>query len=250
MHLRSLNLLADPPDSPAVSAGYLDLLGDSAQTAPPTGLAHRLMNTPAVAAVYENYWRPWLGQLAKGIGGPTMTDEVSSAIELLRLHNGDTVLDVACGTGRFTRAFGAVVGPDGLAIGLDGSRPMLERAVAGTTSDDPVEYLRADAVHVPFQSATMDGVCCFAALHMFADSGAALDSFADALKPGGRIALLTSARRARQPVRAVDTVIGQISGQHMFDRDEVRELLSVRGFTDIAVRFAGVTQLVSATLAS
>lgn len=250
MPSRVLELLAKPPVAPDISAGFLDLTDGQERTGPSTGLAQSLMNNSAVAAVYENYWRPWLGQVAKGLGGPTMTDEVSAAMEQLRLRPGSTVLDVACGTGRFTRAFGAVVGPDGLAIGLDGSRPMLERAVERTSSCDPVEYVRSDAVDLPFAPATVDAVCCFAALHMFADPEEALDAFGTVLKPGGRIALLTSARREWQPARALDTALGAASGQRMFDRDEVRELLEERGFTGITVRFAGVTQLVSATRAS
>lgn len=244
---RTIGLLAAPPAAPDLARGYLDLLGDDPR---PSGVARRLMRNRLVAAVYEDYWRPWLGRIAKGFAGPSMADEVRLATELLRLRSGQTVLDVACGTGRFTRAFSAVVGEDGLAIGLDGSRPMLARAVASTGANPGVEYVRADAVTLPFAPSTVDGICCFAALHMFRDAESALESFAATLKPGGRIVLLTSGRRDRQPARVIDTVVGKASDQRMFDRGEIGRLLAERGFTDITETFSGVAQLVAATRGS
>lgn len=136
-----------PADSGA-DPGFLDLLGESPQAGPPTGLAQRLMRTSAVPVIYEHYWRPALGRVAKGLGGPSMANEVRIAVDLLRLRPGQVVLDVTCGTGRFTRAFGEAVGQDGQAIGLDGSVTMLAKAVAAP-SPASVTYLRADAVDLP-----------------------------------------------------------------------------------------------------
>jgi SAM-dependent methyltransferase len=232
-------------ETPAESReGFLDLLGTADQAGPPTGITQRLMRTTLLPQVYERYWRPALGRAFKGPAGPSMAGEVRLAVRLLELEPGQTALDVACGTGRFTRAFGAAVGPGGLAIGLDGARTMLAKAV---TEDGPdtVAYLRADAVRVPLRESTVDAVCCFAALHMFAEPEAALDSFARVLKPGGRIVLLTSARRGRQPVRLLESVGGIVSGQKMFDRGEIAANLRARGFTEITERYAGVTQIVA-----
>lgn len=227
--------------------GFLDLLGVADQAGPPTGLAQRLMRTTVLPQVYERYWRPALGRAFKGPLGPSMAGEVRLAVELLALSPGNTALDVACGTGRFTRALGAAVGPEGLAAGLDGSRTMLAKAVA---EDGPrsVAYLRADAVRLPLGESTVDGLCCFAALHMFAEPETALDSFARVLKPGGRIVLLTTARRGWQPARLVDSAGGLLSGQRMFDRGEIAANLRARGFTGITERYAGVTQIVAGRL--
>ncbi|MDS0135359.1 MULTISPECIES: methyltransferase domain-containing protein [unclassified Amycolatopsis] len=234
-------LLGTPAE---VDDGYLDLLGAADQAGPPTGLTQRLMRTTLLPQVYERYWRPALGRALKGPLGPSMTGEIRIATELLRLKPGHTALDVACGTGRFTRAFGAAVGPDGLAIGLDGARTMLAKAVA-EGGPDTVAYLRADAVHLPLKPSTVDGICCFAALHMFAEPETALDSFARVVKPGGRIVLLTSARRGWQPARLLETAGGIVSGQKMFDRGEIAASLHARGFTELTERYAGVTQIVA-----
>ncbi|GAA4553384.1 class I SAM-dependent methyltransferase [Amycolatopsis samaneae] len=235
--------------APASGTGFVDLLGDSPQAGPPTGVTQRLMRTSLLPRVYERYWRPALGCVFKGPFGPSMAGEIRLATELLALRPGQVVLDVACGTGRFTRAFGAAVGPDGLAIGLDGARPMLETAVAERGPDNVV-YLRADAVEPPLRESTVDAVCCFAALHMFAEPEKALDSFARLLRPGGRIVLLTSAQRGWQPARTVETIGGVFSGQRMFDRGEIAAALRARGFTSISERYAGFTQIVAGGLRS
>ncbi|TDP96562.1 class I SAM-dependent methyltransferase [Labedaea rhizosphaerae] len=240
-------LLADPPADPGGERGYVNLLGDAVQAGPPTGVTQRLMRTTLLPTVYERYWRPALGRIAKGPFGPSMAGEHRLAKQLLDLGPGDVVLDVACGTGGFTRYFGGVVGAGGLSIGLDASTTMLDKAVAATGREEPVAYLRADAVHPPLRDGCVDAVCCFAALHMFAEPEVALEEFGRVLKSGGRIALLTSGRHAWQPARLVDTVLGAASGQHMFDRGEVGDLLRGKGFTAVEERFDGVVQFVGAS---
>ena len=211
------------------------------------GFAQRLMRSPTVSAVYEDWWRPALGRLAKGLHGPGMAEEHRIAAALLGLGPGDVVLDVACGTGAFTRGFARRVAPNGLAIGLDASPTMLAKAIeAPHDAAGPVAYLRADAEHPPFRPGSLDAVCCFAALHLFDDPETALASFARVLSPGGHLALLTSARRPGLPWRPFDTLVGAVSGMRMFDRGEVTALLRARGFTDVQAREHGVVQIVGA----
>lgn len=244
---RQLLQLLDPVAATGVDgSGYLDLLGDAPQAGPSTGFAQRLMRNEVVSSVYERWWRPALGRIAKGPYGPSMSEEHRIAADLLGLAPGHVVLDVACGTGAFTRGFARRVQPMGLSIGLDGSRTMLSRAVAETGPDDSVAYLRADAVRPPLRAGSLDAVCCFAALHMFDDPEAALTSFATLLKPGGRLAVLTSARRGMQPLRTFDSALGMATGMRMFDQGAVAALLMERGFTDVSERVNGVVQIVGA----
>ncbi|GAA3549591.1 class I SAM-dependent methyltransferase [Amycolatopsis ultiminotia] len=229
--------------------GFVDVLGAAPPAGPATGLTQRLMSTALLPRIYEHYWRPVLGRALKGLAGPSMAGEVRLARELLDLRPGEVVLDVACGTGRFTRAFGDAVGSKGLAIGLDGARGMLSRALEESGPPAAV-YLRADAVEPPLQSSTVDAICCFAALHMFTEPERALDSFTRILRPGGRIALLTSARRDWQPARFADTAGGILSGQRMFDRGEIAAGLRARGFRHVRERYFGLAQLVSGQVAA
>jgi ubiquinone/menaquinone biosynthesis C-methylase UbiE len=229
--------------------GYLDLLGPAAPQA--TGLAQRFMVSSIVPRIYENWWRPALGRVAKGAFGPGMGDEKRIARLLLALSPGDGVLDVGCGTGNFTRDFARSVGPDGLVVGLDVSQTMLARAVADTAEAgfDQVAYVRGDAADAPFVNASFDAVCCFAALNLFADPYGALDSFTRVLTPGGRLAIFTSVRGRSLPLRSFERVVQAQSGMNMFERDELVNALIERGFTNVRQRLTGMTQFVGGRLA-
>jgi SAM-dependent methyltransferase len=231
--------------------GYLDLIGDHARQS--TGPAQDLMLTRLVPQVYERWWRPALGRAAKGVFGPGMTDEKRIARLLLALAPGDGVLDVACGTGNFTRDFAHTVGPTGLVVGIDVSQTMLARAVRDTRAadlDDRVAYVRGDAAALPFRDRSFDAVCCFAALHLFADPLGALDRMTTVLNKGGRIALFTTARNRTAPLRAAEAIAQARSGMRMFERDEMVEALEDRGFVDVRQRVAGFTQFVGGRLAA
>jgi SAM-dependent methyltransferase len=228
----------------AKTNGYIDLLPP--EGLPSTGVAQNLMLSRVVPEIYERWWRPALGRVAKGVFGPGMAEEKRIARLLLGLVPGDGVLDIACGTGNFTRDFARVVGPTGLVVGLDASTTMLDRAVDDTGGMEQVAYVRGDAQDLPFRDKSFDAVCCFAALHLFEDAEAALASYSRLLKPGGRLALLTSARRGWQPARAFDSRFGAVSGIRMFDRDELPRLLAERAFTGISQQVCGLVQFVGA----
>jgi ubiquinone/menaquinone biosynthesis C-methylase UbiE len=230
--------------------GYLDLLGSENHDSP--GLAQNFMLSSVVPQIYERWWRPALGRVAKGAFGPGMNEEKRIARLLLALAPGDGVLDVGCGTGNFTRDFAKSVGPDGLVVGLDVSQTMLARAVRDTAAAgyEQVAYVRGDAADAPFVNASFDAVCCFAALNLFADPYAALDSFTRVLTPGGRLAIFTSVRGRSVPLRTFERVIQTQSGMNMFERDELVTALAERGFTNVRQRLTGMTQFVGGRLES
>ncbi|MGH2905990.1 MAG: class I SAM-dependent methyltransferase [Solirubrobacterales bacterium] len=225
--------------------GYLDLLDDDRTVHSPV---MRAMNMPLVTQVYERWWRPGWGRLMKGFGGPSMSAEYELAGELLALAPGARVLDLGCGPGNFTRRFAAAVGADGLAVGYDGSLPMLERAVTETPEDvaSSLAYVRGDASRLPFVDGAFDAVCCFAALHMFPKPERTLAEVARVLRGGGRVALLTSYAPGGV-LGAPARLAGPASGQRIFGRGEIRDLLSDAGFDVTDQRPSGVTQLVAAT---
>ena len=228
--------------------GYLDLLGSTAVES--TGPVQDLMLTRLVPQVYERWWRPALGRVMKGAFGPGMADERRIARLLLGLCPGDGVLDVACGTGNFSRDFARSVGPDGLVVGIDVSETMLARAVSNTRAAGlgQVAYIRGDAVELPFLDQSFDAVCCFAALHLFGDPLRALDRMTAVLTPGGRLALFTSVRGRSAAVRTAEALATARSGARMFERDELVDALKARGYTDIRQRLTGITQFLGGQL--
>lgn len=226
--------------------GYLDLSDDRREHLTAATVAMRL---PLVSAIYERWWRPGLGRIAKGISGPSMTGEYERAAELLQLGVGDVVLDLACGPGNFTRRFAATVAPEGLAVGLDGSEAMLSRAVAEARAErTPALMLaRGEATELPFVDNAFDGVCCFAALHLFPDPLATLDEIARVTKPGGRIALLIS-RVGGNLHDPVAHVFGRFAGIRMFREDEIRRELERRGYEVTYQEGSGAVQIVGGVL--
>jgi ubiquinone/menaquinone biosynthesis C-methylase UbiE len=177
-----------------------------------------------------------------------MAEEKRIARLLLGLVPGDGVLDIACGTGNFTRDFARAVGPDGLVLGLDASTTMLERAVEDTGGMEQVAYVRGDAQALPFRDRSFDAVCCFAALHLFADPMKALDAITRVLTPGGRVAIFTSCRGRSAPMRTWESVMERQSGMRMFEREDIVQALEDRGYAQVRQRIAGVTQFVGARL--
>jgi SAM-dependent methyltransferase len=227
--------------------GYLEL---PVPVTPPPGTVNVLMRSPVVSRIYERWWRPALGRIAKGLLGPGMAEEHRIARLLLALKPGDGVLDIACGPGNFTRDFARVVGDAGLVVGIDASEPMLERAVrdsAGIGFDNLV-FIRGDATKLPFRDRSFDAVCCFAALHLFPDPFRALDHMSRVLSSGGRIALFTTCRGRSAPLRRFESLVEGTSGMRMFEQDEIVRALEERGFREIRQRLSGFTQFVGARL--
>jgi SAM-dependent methyltransferase len=228
---------------PDDSAGYLDVLGDT-DDQPRTPVQWAMRNN-LVAAVYQRWWRPGFTALL-GLG--SMDSERRGAVRALELGGGrgpERVLDVACGPGNFTSAFADALTGGGLVVGLDASRPMLARAVV----DNAVPragYLRADARRLPFADASFDAVCCYAALYLVPEPFTVLAEMLRVLAPGGRIALMASQRPEGEPLRTAATVVGQLQGLRLFDRDELTAMLRAAGLADIRQRRAGFVQFVNA----
>jgi SAM-dependent methyltransferase len=231
----------------ALARGYIDLLGTDELES--TGATQALMLTEVVPRVYERWWRPVLARAFKGVAGPSMAEELRIARLLMGLGPGDVVLDVACGPGNFAREFAAAVGDQGLVVGIDASRTMLARGVAETDEAGVrnLGLVRGDATRLPFPDGTFDALCCFAALHLFADPTAGLDEMRRVLAGHGRIAIMTSVRRGPVP-SAVKPIVERASGIRVFEGDEIAGALERRGFTGIQRRVAGFVQFVGGRL--
>lgn len=228
-------------------AGYIDLRNvDGSQSSP----SQNLMDFKPLSLIYNQIWRPALARAAKGVVGPSLRDEFVIASDLLDLRRGNTVLDVGCGPGTFTRKLANEVGSDGLAIGFDMSKPMLEEAidVSEKAGFNNIHYLYGDATKKVFKRGAFDAILCFAALNLMSDPQAALENMRQALKPGGRIAIFTTAKSSIMPVGSYQTLTGQMLGVTFFGREELTERLRDLGFTDLTQKVYGISQIVGGRL--
>ena len=104
----------------------------------------------------------------------------------------DRVLDVGCGNGKATRDV-ARIAVNGSALGVDLSAQMLAfaRETAAAEGLDNVEFRHADAQIFPFESAAFELVISRMGSMFFGDPVAAFANLHRALRPGGRLVLLT-----------------------------------------------------------
>ncbi len=227
-----------------VRRGFLDVLGEaeSAEASRPSTPAQRAMNSPLVAGVYERLWRPVAFYVASGV---TTGAEQRRAARALGLAGAHRLLDIACGPGNFTRQLAKRLPDDGLAIGLDISEPMLTRAVLDNSGPRTC-YVRGDASTLPFPDETFDAVCCFGALYLMPEPFRVAHEMVRVLRPGGRMAILTSYAGQPPPVRQVMNVGARVMGLQMFERHAFTDLFSSSGLVDVAQQTQRTLQFVTA----
>ena len=117
-------------------------------------------------------------------------------------RRGDTVLDLAGGTGDLARRFAGQIGSDGHVVLADinasmlqeGRRRLTDAGVAGNLS-----IAQVDAQALPFATDTFDIVTIAFGLRNVTDKAAALESMHRVLKPGGTMLIL----ELSQPVEAL-----------------------------------------------
>jgi ubiquinone/menaquinone biosynthesis C-methylase UbiE len=131
--------------------------------------------TRGAADVYEEFFVPALFQ-----------EWAPRVAEAARLAPGQTVLDVACGTGVLAREAATRVSPGGSVTGLDRNEGML--AVARRRAP-AIEWRQGRAESLPFAERAFDAVVSQFGLMFFEDRSAALKEMWRVLRPGGRLAV-------------------------------------------------------------
>jgi ubiquinone/menaquinone biosynthesis C-methylase UbiE len=129
------------------------------------------------AEIYENVLVPlWFGRWAEAL------------LELVAIQSGESVLDVACGTGVTTRLAYVAAGKSGHVTGLDINAPMLAVArnlVAGSR----INWIESDVSDIDLKSHSFNAVISQHGYHYFPDKPRALEEFHRVLAPNGRLAI-------------------------------------------------------------
>lgn len=165
-----------------------------------------------------------------------------------RIAATDRVLDVGCGAGISTRA-AARAATAGHATGIDVSAPLLAEArrrslAAGLTN---TTFVQGDAQVHPFEPGAYDVVTSRFGAMFFGDRVAAFTNLARALRPGGRLALLSWQELARNEWLLVlrralaagrplpEPPSGAPGPFGLSDPDDVRRTLGAAGFERVEV---------------
>jgi SAM-dependent methyltransferase len=220
-------LLADPPEHPDVSRGYLDLLTDGGDRN--TGTIQAVWSSRLGSRLYDN--------------SQTVIRRVLAAwqlpLEWLDVPVGGVALDVGSGPGNVTAALGRVVGPGGLALGVDISEPMLARAVRAQAGSN-VGFIRADAQRLPLSDESVDAVVSVAMLQLVPDPSVALAEMVRVLRPGRRMAVMVPT--AGQLARLINLL--PTAGARVFDEDELGDTLEKFGVVGVRTKTMGTVQWV------
>lgn len=119
--------------------------------------------------------------------------ELSRAVRAAPLPSGAAVVDVPCGDGFYTVLLARRLRPFGKVTAADQSDAYLSlaRAAVAEAGDlAAVEFVKADAYHLPFDDGAFDVVWCAQSFISLTDPVAALREMRRVTRPGGRVAVL------------------------------------------------------------
>lgn len=119
------------------------------------------------------------------------------AVRLAQTNQHDTVLDIACGTGDFARAF-ASAGCSRI-VGCDFAHEMLQHAVGRDRHRS--QWCESDALRLPFADHSFSIASCAFGVRNFADLDVGLAEMYRVLCMGGRAVILEFSRPANRAAR-------------------------------------------------
>jgi len=170
---------------------------------------------------------------------------VSSLASAAGVSAGDSVLDVAAGTGEAAVGLGSCVGAEGRILAVDLSPGML-RLAASKLAGLPVRFAVMDGQRLACPSGVFDAVVCQLGLMFFPEPLRGLEEFRRVLRSGGRLAVQVWSRPDRVPFYGflADALSREFPEPQraalyqpsaLADPDRLRALMSGAGFRDVSV---------------
>ncbi|MGH3133265.1 MAG: class I SAM-dependent methyltransferase [Gaiellaceae bacterium] len=187
-------------------------------------------------------WRRWRAHLEEAVA-PVR----EWMLRELAPRPGDTVLELAAGTGDLGFAAAEIVGERGRLISTDFSPEMLEVArLRGTELGlGNVDYRVVDAERIELEAGSVDGVLCQSGYMLMADPAGALAETRRVLRGDGRLALSVWGAPERNAWASIGARILVERGHmpppvpgapgifSMASEEHTRTLLAGAGFTDV-----------------
>jgi ubiquinone/menaquinone biosynthesis C-methylase UbiE len=161
---------------------------------------------------------------------------------------GERVIDVGCGCGATSLQLADLVGPKGKVLGVDVSKPMLDRAKQRGAGNPVLSFAEADATTYAFERGAADLLFSRHGVMFFPEPEQAFANLRSALKPSGRVAF--SCFRSPQENALITTILAAVQefvpplpkmnpedpGPFAFANPErVKRILAAAGFKSIAL---------------
>eukprot|EP00850_Spirogloea_muscicola_P016613 SM000136S00159 [mRNA] locus=s136:56084:57808:- [translate_table: standard] len=206
-----------------------------------THLGTTIFQNPAVAFAYERGWR----QNFFWFGFPGPDEEFNLAQSYFRpATDGNTLVDVSCGSGLFSRRF-AASGEYDVVVALDFSASMLQQARSFFNADPRLDkqrlaLVRADVGRLPFVTGSIQAIHAGAAIHCWPQPAAAIAEISRVLKPGGVFVgttfLLPTFPFGDELTRGIRQLLtrGPLDPYRWWSEAELRDLTQTCGLVDFA----------------
>jgi ubiquinone/menaquinone biosynthesis C-methylase UbiE len=173
------------------------------------------------------------------------------------LRPGDSVLDLACGTGVLARLAAPRVAPTGRVVGIDLNEMMLAVARARSAEEGAsILWKQGDAAALPFRDAQFEAVLCQQGLQFIADKPRALREMTRVTVPDGFVALAVFGEVNRYDAalaEGLDKYVGEriaklsLGRFALSDPVELRSLVANAGLRSIEMRTIVLTRRVEPT---
>jgi 2-polyprenyl-3-methyl-5-hydroxy-6-metoxy-1,4-benzoquinol methylase len=118
----------------------------------------------------------------------TMKPISDAALIRAAVEPAERAIDIGCGCGATTLDLARLVGPQGRVLGVDVSKPMLDRARARGAGNPAVSFAEADATTYPFEPGAADLLFSRHGVMFFPEPERAFANLRGALKKDGRVA--------------------------------------------------------------
>jgi SAM-dependent methyltransferase len=161
---------------------------------------------------------------------------------------GEVVLDIGCGCGTTTIELARRITPGGRALGVDVSRPMLERARERVRAGLAIEFIEADATAHAFEAGAADLLFSRFGVMFFAQPQRSFTNMRSGLRRGARLVFACWREAQRNPwlmlpleeacrhVPRPPAPAPEEPGAFAFaDERRVRGILNGAGFGDVAL---------------
>lgn len=171
------------------------------------------------------------------------------AFDRLNLKPGERVLDIGCGAGATTLKAASYIG-DGIAVGADISKPLLELARERAAAKGAnAHFVEADVAATPLRDAPFDAAFSRFGVMFFDDTAAAFAKIRAALNPNGRMVFICwrtfkengwsyAPLAALEPILKTPITPADPDAPGPFqlqDPEKIRAILTTSGWRDITI---------------